>query len=459
MKQRTVRLAATGARIATGAMVAAACVVGVVVAVAAPWPTVHTEAAVTTVRPVPGDTTLVCNGSFRALGRDSSRADLMVSAAAPRLSVEADRDASTREPLEMPDVTGGTGAQTITGRVQDREVPLLAASESVRISDDDLHGLAAAPCREAGMHSWLVGGDVSIGASDIIVLSNPGSVPATVDLNVYGQQRSASTTIVPPRTQLGVPLASISGGEQRPVIEVVSTGAPVRATLQSALMRTLDPVGIDLQDGVSGPQSEVVLLGVQSTPTTDAEESTGMVARMLSPAEDAQATVRVRGEGSPRVLDEYTVELLAAIPAEIALSGLSAGAYDIEIESTAPVVAAARQTVREGTRADFSWMLPAPRMSGKAMFSVPAGAEGTLYLRNADDSPVTITIDGDEQRSLALPASGGTSVPLRAGAYTLESPGLVHAAVGLRGRAGQAAIAGWPLWAPAATQQPITVRR
>lgn len=458
MKQSTLRLAATGARIATGAVVAAACVLGVGVAVAAPWPAIETESAATTVRPVPGDTTLVCNGSFRALGRDSSRADLMVSAATPRLSVGADDDASSAEPLEMPDVIGGAGAQTITGHVKDREVPLISASESVRIAQDDLYGFAAAPCRPAGQHTWLVGGDVSIGASDIILLSNPGSVPATVDLNIYGLQRSASTTIVPPRTQLGVPLASVSGGEQRPVVEVVSTGAPVRATLQSALIRTLDPVGIDLQDGVSGPQTDVMLLGVRSTPVSTTDDASGVVVRMLAPDADAQATVRVRASGSEEIRDEYSVELLAATPVEIALSGLSAGAYDIEITGTEPIVAAAKQTVRDATRADFSWMLPAPELSGTTTFSVPSGAESTIHVRNMEPEPVTVALGGAEERMIEIPASSGAEVRLRPGSYTLESAAAVHAAISMQGASGQAVLAGWPLWAPAAAQRPIIVR-
>ncbi|UNK69704.1 DUF5719 family protein [Microbacterium sp. H1-D42] len=457
MKQRTIRLAATGARIATGAVVAAACVLGVAAAVAAPWPQVQNEPATTVVTPVPGDTTLICNGSFRALGRDSSQADLMVSAGVPRLRVEAEQDSAVTEPLSMPDVTGGDGAQTITAHVQDRTVPLIAASESIRLFDEDLRGFAAAPCREASMHSWLVGGDVSTGASDIIVLSNPGSVPATVDLTVYGLQRAASTTIVPPRTQIGLPLASVAAGEQRPVVEVTSSGAPVRATLQSAFTRTLDAVGIDLQDGIGGAQNQLMLLGVQSDPASAGDDATGIVLRMLAPDAEAQATIRVREEGSLRVLDEYTFELAAMIPSEISLPGLAQGAYDIEVEATAPIVAAARQTQRDGGKQDFSWMLPAPALQGTVMFSVPSGAPATLYLRNTQDSPVTVTLDGADQRTVELQASDSATVRLRAGAYTLESESPVHAAVGMLNTSGTPAIAGWPLWPPAATQRPIVV--
>src|SRR5690606_10004609 len=131
MKQQTIRLAATGARVATGAVVAAACVFGVVAAVAAPWPEVHREQVGTTVKPVPSDALLVCNGSFRALGRDAGQADLMVSAGVPQVRIDGAADAAEVAQLDMSDVAGGAGAQSVTARVKDRMVPQVAASESL----------------------------------------------------------------------------------------------------------------------------------------------------------------------------------------------------------------------------------------------------------------------------------------------------------------------------------------
>ncbi|MFD5225026.1 DUF5719 family protein [Microbacterium sp. NPDC058342] len=460
MKQQTIRFAATGARMAAGAVVATACVLGVAGAVAAPWPQVSSDPASTEITPVPGDTVLVCDGSFRALGRDSSQADLMVSAASPRREISGATDATETAKLEMPEVTGGEGAIALISRVHDRRTPLIAASESVRLSDDDLTGFAAAPCREPALSSWLVGGDVTTGASDIILLTNPGDVTANVDLNVYGESRSASTVVVPAKTQLGLPLASVASGQRSPVVEVVSSGAPVRATLQSALVRTLDAVGIDLQDGVPGLQSDQVILGVQSSPATEGDDSTGMTVRMLSPESDTTATVRVRATGSAEVVDEYSVDLPAAVPAEIALAGVPEGVYDIEVEAGAPIVAGVRQTARAGAAQDFSWALPSPALTAETetMFSVPPGEPATLYLRNAEEEPVSVELSGDEERTVRLAPGESAQVPLDAGGHVLEPTGRVHAAIGMRGEKGSAAIAGWPLWPGAATQQPITVR-
>lgn len=455
MKQRTIRLAATGARLATGAVVATACVLGVLAAVAAPWPSVQNEPAIATVTPVPGDATIVCNGAFRALGRDSSQADLLVSAAAPTLRVDARDHESSATDLAMPGVLGGEGAQSITAAVADRTAPLISASESVGLDEEDLRGYAAAPCREPAMSSWLVGGDGSTGSSDVILLSNPADVPSTVQLNVYGAQRKTMTKIVPPKTQTTLTLASVSGAEPRPIIEVIAAGAPVRAVLQSAHVRTLDAVGIDVQDGVGGAQRSLRLLGAQSQPISEGDDSTGILLRVLSPREDATATVRVRGADGTIASDEYVIELTAATPSEVSLTGMGAGAHDIEIDATAPIVAGARQTVRAEGREDFAWMLPAPPLTGVVPFSVPSGAPATLYLSNAQDSTVTVTLEGVDERIVDLPANGVEQVALQPGEHLLTSEGTVHAAVGL---IGDAAIAGWPLWAPPATQQPIIVR-
>lgn len=455
MKQSTIRLATTGARIATGAAVAAACVLGVGAAVAAPWPSVQNEPAAATVTPVPGDALIVCNGAFRALGRDSTRADLLVSAAAPTLQIDGRGHETSTTALAMPGVLGGEGAQSITAAVADRTAPLISASESVSLDEEDLRGYAAAPCREAGMRSWLVGGDGSTGSSDVIMLSNPADVPSTVELNVYGSQRRTTTKIVPPKTQTTLTLASVAGAEPRPVVEVVATGAPVRAALQSARVRTLDAVGIDVQDGVGGAQRSLRLLGAQSQPISDGDDSTGILLRLLAPQENATATVRVRGADGRVDSDEYVVELTAATPTEISLTGMGAGAHDIEIDATAPIVAGARQAVRAEGREDFAWMLPAPQLTGSVPFGVPSGPSATLYLSNAEDSTATVTLEGVDGRTIELPGNGVEQVPLQPGEHLLRADGMVHAAIGMLG---DAAIAGWPLWAPPATQQPIIVR-
>lgn len=457
MKQQSVRLAATGARVAAGAIIATACVLGVAGAVAAPWPQVTTQPATTRITPVPGDTVLVCDGSFRALGRDSTQAGLMASAGVPRRLTSGEIQASD---LAMPDAAGGSGAAALTAPVEGRRAPVIAASESLRLADDDLTGFAASACREPSLSSWIVGGDVSTGASGVIVLTNPGAVTANVTLNVYGDKRGASTVVVPARTQLGVPLASVASGQGSPVIEVVSAGAPVRATLQSSLVRTLDAVGIDVQDGVSGLQTEQIILGAHSTQPAQGDDSTGLIVRMLSPDTPTTATVQVRAAGDTTVLDEFSIDLVAQTPVDIALAELPPGVYDIQVRSEIPIVAGARQSVHIGNQEDFSWALPSPQLAAETevAFAVPDGAPTTLSLYNAEDEQIAVTLSGAQEQTVTVGAGSSTQVAVSRGGYTLQSSGRLHAALGMLLTDDAALIASWPLTPGGATQQPIIVR-
>lgn len=107
---RAFRVAATGARVLTGAVVAGACVVGVAFGVTATWPTVVHEPAQAQVTPLPGDTVLVCNGDLRAVGRDPSNPLEMVSAATPALTVEGSSGRPESSPLPAKDLADGGAA-------------------------------------------------------------------------------------------------------------------------------------------------------------------------------------------------------------------------------------------------------------------------------------------------------------------------------------------------------------
>ncbi|UJP11462.1 DUF5719 family protein [Microbacterium sp. KUDC0406] len=475
---RALRVAATGARVLTGAVVAVGCAVGIVAGVAAPWPVVEHEPAKVGVTPIPGNSVLVCNGSFRALGRDTTRADLMISAGVPRtVSDGSDGDPASAD-LAMPGLAGGAGARSLTGEVRDRTAPLIAGVESLRLRTDDLVGLSASACRAPQMQSWLVGGDASTGAADVIVLSNASDVPSTVTLTVFGTTRGTSMTVVPPMTQVAVPLASIAPDEASPVVRAVADGAPVRASLQSSFTQVLQPIGSDVQDGMSGAQRSVTLTGVQVTEIPD-EGDAGTVLRMLSPEADGDAVIRVRREGDEEST-ESRMSLPKGTPTELSLGNVPAGSYDIEITAEQPTVAAVRQSVSAGRSADFAWMTPAPEISSDLMFAVPRGPSPTLHLANPAAAPVDVVLrDGSDERRIEVPAGESLSLPLRGGSTPVLSPeGTVHASITmLQDDAPEDAsepdatepdatppsaeesvgIAGWPLWPDAQRQPAITV--
>lgn len=454
---RAFRVAATGARVVTGVVVAAACVLGVVTAVHAPWPVIRHDPAQVDVTPLPGDSVLVCNGDLRALGRDASNPLEMRSAGSPSLTVGGTSGDPASEGLPAQDLEGAREAQVLTGAVEGRSAPLIAGAESVTVAADDLAGFAALPCGTPRLESWLVGGSTGTGTEDVVVLTNAAEVPSTVTLTVYGNVRSTRTAVVPARTQVSLPLSSFAAGNDAPVVEVSAAGAPVRAVLQSSLVRVLDPVGIDLQDVVAGPQQNLVLTGVESF-VSAGDDAEMAVLRLLSPGADARVDVRVRAEGSTSVADEFTVPLEPDLPAQVSLSGLEPGRYTVEVEADAPVVAALRQQDGFGLDSDFAWVTPAPELEADVVFAVPTGPSPRLQLVNTSEEDATVTlesVDGGQPREVVVDAGTTTGIDVSPRTtYRMRMTEPVHAAVTLTA---PGALAVLPVRASAGVEESLTV--
>lgn len=453
---RAFRVAATSARVITGALVAAAVVVGTVLAISSSLPTIAHEPAQADVTPLPGDAVLVCNGDFRALGRDPSNPLEMVSAASPRFTRGGTTGAPASTTITADDLVGAGEVRRLVGEVQDRTAPLIAGTESFSLAEDDLFGFAAAPCRPASSESWLVGGTVETGAKDIVVLTNPGAVPSTVSLSVFGTVRASTSVIVPAGTQVSLPLSSIASGSEIPIVKVTATGSPVRAVLQSSLTRTLDPAGADLQDAVSAPQRNAVIPGVRVM-QAPADGSEMAVLRLMSPDADTQAVVTMRKVGDSTSTTELPVTLTADQPTEISLASVPVGDYVVDIEAEAPVLAGIREQDGSGPQTDFAWLLPAPEFDDDVVVSIPDGPAPRLVLANDEDEDavVEIAVPGGDPSSVTVPAGSSASFEVDPGtSYSLNASGPVHASVRMTAAG---ALAGWPVWPEAGAQQTITV--
>lgn len=454
---RAFRVAATSARVLTGAVVAAACVAGVVIAIPMSWPTVAHEAAQAEVTPLPGDTVLVCNGDFRAIGRNTADPLEMVPAASPRLTVDGSTERPQSSLLSVDDLAGSGGVQKLTGAVEGRTAPLVGATESVTLAESDLSGFAAAPCRPASTESWLVGGTVETGSEDLVILTNPGAVPSTVSLVAYGSVRGSSSVIVPAETQVALPLTSFASGSELPVVHVTATGSPVRAVLQSSQTRTLDPVGVDLQDSVAAPQQHPVFPGIDVF-ESDGDNSRMAVLRLLSPERDAEATVTVRGVGDSAVVREFTVGLTAEQPIEMSLSDLTPGRYTVAVDADVPVLTGIRIQDGAGPQSDFAWLTPAPEFDDALLVAVPEGPAASVIFANDEESDATVHLEpvgGGDPVELTVPAGSSVEADVDVQTvYSVTTSGPVHAEVAM---VSPGALAAWPVWPTAGAQQSITV--
>jgi len=416
------------ARITVGVVATAVFATATVSAVAIPWPAHRETPLSVTTLPEPATTVLACSGPLLALGRDAGDATGLADAATPALTAAAAGGAAwSSAALAALDVAGGAGPQTFAAAPAGGARTDLAASGSATASDSDLRGFAASACTPPLMESWLVGGAATTGATDLVVLANPGAVAALVDLTVYGVAGGAVPPagrgiVVPPGAQRVVPLAALGLGEKSPVVRVTATGAPVQASLQASITRTLVAGGVE-QVGVAavpGTAQVVPAFSVTRAPGAPGASDVGTMVRLLSPSADATATVTITpvGSGVP-ALEPQTVPLTAGAPLEVELGGLQVGAYTARVESTAPVVAAVWSTTGFVEGADFAWYPAADAVTVPSLAAIADGPAPMLTIANGGDAGTVVRVveatGAGVIVDLAVPAGGSVQYPVQAG--------------------------------------------
>ncbi len=454
-------------RWAIGGVLSAAVVAGVVSVIPASVPGIERETLSVTARPEPATAVLACSGALLASGRDQAAVAALEAAAGQRLvsGTTAGSPDSTTADGRAADVPDAPAVVSFSAEPVDRVRTDLAAAGSARVSAPDIAGFAASACTPPVMESWLVGGSGLTGAADLVLISNPGDVAARVDLTVFGATGRISSdagagVLVPAGSQRVVPLASLALGEQSPVVLVSATQAPVHATLQSSLTRTLVPVGVDQGGATPLPAARQTIPAFPAVGGADA--SAGATVRLLAPSDAGTAAVRVLAVGTDEVVASFDdLELTAAVPLELDLESLAAGRYRVEVEATAPVVAAVHASTGAQAGADFGWFGAADAVEVPSLFAVAEGPSPRLTLVNPGSEDVRALLAADAggggERAVVVPAGGSASVDVRAGElYRLDpGDGALRANVTF---AASDALAGYAVVPADAAAAPVEVR-
>jgi hypothetical protein len=463
------RWATTSTRLLAGTLVSAAAVVAVVTAVALPWPTVAKEPAALSVVPAPAASVVACDGPVLSVGRDVTQADAVSVAASQRVVAGVSEGAELPEAQFLPlaGQESAEGAAVFVAPPQDRQRVDVAAAGSATVSADDVAGFAASACRPPLLESWLVGGSGETGAADLVLLSNPGVVPATVQLTVFGAAGAqtppgGTDVVVAPGTQRVVPLAGLVLGEASPVVRVSASGAPVHASLQTSITRTLTPGGVDQVGAIPEPLPLQTITGVAVTRTPGVEGASDVatVLRVLAPSADTTASITVTPVGRDEAaLDPQDVALIAGQPVEVDLRGLPLGSYIVRVEATEPVVAAVWQATGFEAGDDFAWYTPSPLVSVPSLFAAPSGPPPALTLVNPEDEPVDVAVaseDGAYRLEVTVPANGSMTARLSPRTVYVLDPGDGEIRAGLS-LTGDGALAGMPVWPADAAAPEIVV--
>ena len=429
------RVAVLGARYAAGLIGIAVVVVAVGGAAIVPWPSIVSEPPSTLVTPVASDQLRVCPGPLLTLAEDSTQADAATSVG-PYTAVYAARGTGSgadEVPVERTDLTAADNSQAqrdgapsvLSVPVEDgaTAAPLIAGAQSQTGTSETVGGLAAAACTEASSDSWLVSGSTDVGRTSLVLLSNPTTVVASVDLAVYGEaglvDAPGSTGIlVQPGSQRIVSLAGLAPNLRTPVVHVTAAGGQVAAALQQSLVRGIQPGGVELSGPTTTPSATQTIPGVVVTELgAEASADVGAVSedtpsvRVLVPGDtDATVSVGVQSEDGASTGTSLEVEIQAGIATEIPLSGVVAGNYTVKLNSDQPLVAAAATTTAGSAAADFAWFSAAAPQDGDFLVSVADGPSPALHLANTSGTDTDLTITSATGPAIDVSVAAGQSV-------------------------------------------------
>jgi hypothetical protein len=447
-----------------------------------PLPTVGSTPASLTVVPVPTAQQVVCPGSVLRLADDSGAGATTVTAlGSPDLSAAASEGPVSTDPIEASDAsTGGTSSApsvvSTPPTAQDSETPaFVSAAQAELVREGDFVGLAAAGCDVANGDSWLAGGSTAVGRTTLISLTNPTEVPATVDLDLFGEDGpilapGTSGIIVPANGQRVLPLAGFQPGIVSPVVHVTSTGGQVSATLQQVIVRGLLPGGVDIVASVPELSTTAVIPGVLVTdldavqalrrggdPQFDDVET---AMRVFSPAGDTGGTVSLSVDVIPEGAQtgaSFTLDIEAGRVTDVPIQQLATGSYTIHVSASEPVVASARVTSALGERTDFAWFSSAPLLEESAQVTAAPRSGSVLHLANTAATEAVVTVSALDGASSTLTIAAGASgqVALERGqTYALTGFELVHASVTI---AENGMIAGYAVDPPGVGSAPIVI--
>jgi hypothetical protein len=304
-----------------------------------------------------------------------------------------------------------------------------------------------------------------------VLLSNPSEVDATVDLSIYTETGvvsapGAASILVPAGSQKVVPLAGLAPSAAAPVVRVRTTGGEVVASMQQSYEVGIQPRGAELAGATGAPSRQQVIPGVTlnsmaAIEAAQSAEGVGVdypVVRLLVPGDtDAQVTIGAVGEAGTAAGDSYATTVKAGTVAEVPLQRLKDGTYTITVNSSVPVVAAARTSVIGTKLRDFAWFSSAQQLQKDTLAVVPTGGTAGLHLANAGDSDRKVSVQpltGGATATLSVPAEGAAHVRLAPGSYRITGANGLRGSVSLTGDGMTSSFALTP---PGPLAAPITV--
>ncbi|MFD1720097.1 DUF5719 family protein [Amnibacterium endophyticum] len=343
------RVLSASALVAAG--VAAAAFVGQLPALGAP------DRGFTVTPSSPGQS-LVCPGPVVAVGAEGTAADEPTATGRPsRTAGTAEGGKVDSTALTRGGLGGGGTAPRLLRAEPARTAGQLAGAQLEQVSGGDAAGLAASACTAPAADAWFAAGATTTGRTTVLLLANPTSSPARVDVRVWTEDGAIDPTgggiAVRPRSRAAVPLAGLAPSAGGLALHVVSSGARIGMAVEQRTVRGLESGGVDITGTTAAPALTQTIPGlrisggaaVAQTRTEDDYGDLQPVVRVLLPgarAADVDIVLQPAAGGDPVRLGR---RVAAGVVTDFPVPDLPDGTYTARLSSKQPFVAGARVSV------------------------------------------------------------------------------------------------------------------
>jgi hypothetical protein len=289
-------------------------------------------------------------------------------------------------------------------------------------------GVASSACQSPGSDLWLLGGGAGDTQRDSLVLANPTTTDAVVDVSVFGRGgRVAATGLVDLGVAAGatrtIRLDVVAPGVSDSAIRVRTKVGIVTAVVVDDRMEGLTPQGTDIISPAGRPQDRALV------PVPGGPGARRLL--LFAPRDRARVTITAMTTDGPREIfagEPVTAKRGHVTVVELAdqTQGLPAA---LLVAASAPVLAAASAATEPGRAAaqDVAWFGPAAPLRGTAaaagmrrgntvellMTAADGDAAATVSVLPADTSPADtapvaeVNIPAGTTQTLAVAAPRG----------------------------------------------------
>lgn len=254
---------------------------------------------------------------------------------------------SLREPGDRGAYVGRNGERdSVTGAASGSLAPGFSVTQTERTVDGQGRGLASTQCQPTGTDFWFVGAASGVGQRAVLVLTNPESATATVDVTFHGKDGLVDAPLargiqVRARSSFEVRLDQKAPGERVLAVHVQVRVGRLSAAITETDVFGFEPRGTDWIPEASSPATALVVPGV---PAVTQGRKSRVVLDLVAPEDAAVVTLSlVTPEGSFPPQGADVVDVPAGGVQSVDLTdALRGDPASLVISSDVPVTAGAR---------------------------------------------------------------------------------------------------------------------